>query len=198
VNLISLASAPAVHDSVPFWPSLWPALTATVAGVAFGVPVGLWLNRLALRQARIKQEADRQQTLSRAAHTLRESITWNGEKATSLAESIERGDVPFETPLETQRWEAVRDEFVRSAHDPELQGRVAFFFDQVRRAAQMADRRFDFMIGPASATTFASEVDVALRGQLLQDLPGIAHEAGALDQLLKDLGRQSVRSARQQ
>ena len=83
----------------------------------------------------------------------------------------------------------MKSEFVRTAHDPELQGRVAFFFDQVRRAAQTAERRFEFTMGVSSAMSNALQVDAALREQLLQDLPAIAHEASELDALLKRLER---------
>jgi hypothetical protein len=135
--------------------------------------LALWVNRrLAVGAAR-NQEAARKDALGRAVLAIRESVTFNGAKAESLRKYIEDGNIPFEVPLEVSRWEAVRDEFVRTAHDAELQGRVAYFFDQVERAARMADRHFEFAVGMSAATTHAQEVAKALRGQLLQDLPTI-------------------------
>ncbi len=174
-----------LSNSVPFWSTLWPALVATIGGVVVGLPIALWVNRLALRQARRREEADRKKALARAASALRESITWNGEKATSLAADIQGGKISIQTPLEAERWEAVKSEFVRTAQDPKLQGQVAYFFDQVRRAAQTADRRFEFTLGVSSATANAAQVDAALKAQLLKDLVAIAHEAAVLDGVLK-------------
>jgi hypothetical protein len=68
----------------------------------------------------------------------------------------------------------------RKARDAELQGRVAFFFDRVGRAARMGERPLEFVIGPSASTEWADQVNVALRGQLLEDLPAIAWEPGSV------------------
>jgi hypothetical protein len=112
---------------------------------------------------------------------------WNGENAASLAEDLRRGTVPVRTRLEVERWEAVRAEFIESAQDPELQARVAFFFDQVRRAAQLAEIRFEFGFGVSSEMSYAPDVEAALHGQLTDELPAIAWEAQELDALLQRL-----------
>lgn len=112
---------------------------------------------------------------------------WNGENAARLAQELGRGTVPVRTRLEVERWEAVRAEFLRTAQDPELQGRVAFFFDQVRRAAQLAEIRFEFGFGVSSEMSYAPDVEAALHGQLTEDLPAIAKEAPELDALLQRL-----------
>jgi hypothetical protein len=121
------------------------------------------------------------------ARVLRESVMWNGENAARLAQELGRGTVPVRTRLEVERWEAVRAEFLRTARDPELQGRVAFFFDQVRRAAQLAEIRFEFGFGVSSEMSYAPDVEAALHGQLTEDLPAIAKEAPELDALLQRL-----------
>ena len=172
---------------VPFWPTLWPNLIATIVGVAIGVPIALFLNRKAETASGRRAEDARKAAFGRVAESLRSSITWNGEKAEMLAENISRGGVPIMVPLETERWDAMKVEFARVAHESELQWRVAYFFGMVARTRALAAQWFEFKFGPSSATELAPEVDRALRGQLLEDLPGIAHEAHELDGLLKEL-----------
>ncbi len=173
----------------PFWGTFWPDLVATLVGVGLGLPIGLYINSRLIKSTRGAEERARKDALARAAAALRWSITWNGEKAELLVRDIRQGDVPIMTPLETERWEATKAEFVRVAHDPELQARVAYFFDQVRRAGVTADRWFEFKFGMSSSTVTAAEVDRALHGQLLEDLPGIAQEARELDRILSELSR---------
>ena len=136
---------------------------------------------------KVAQDVDRRESVARTARVLRESVVWNGENAASLAEDLRRGTVPVRTRLEVERWEAVREEFLESAQDPELQGRVAFFFDQVRRAAQLAEIRFEFGFGVSSEMSWAPDVEAALHRQLADELPAIAQEAPELNALLGQL-----------
>lgn len=174
-------------SNVPFWSTLWPTLVATTAGVAIGLLAALGLYRLVAKQTQRREELKRRRALARTARALRETVIWNGENAASLAEELRRGKVPVQTRLEVERWEALRKEFLETAQDPELQGRVAFFFDQVRRAAQLAQVRFEFGFGVSSEMSYAPDVEAALHGQLTDDLPAIAQEAPELDALLQRL-----------
>ena len=172
-----------VADS-SFWSALWPALAATIVGVALGLPIALWINRIALGQSSRNEEAERKVALARVCVALRESVTWNADKANGMALELNAGSLGVDSPLETERWEAIKPEFVRVTQDPELQSRVAFFFDQVRRASVLADRLFDVRIRVSSTDAHAAQAEQVLASTLEELLTGVSFAAHDLERSL--------------
>jgi len=139
------------------------------------------------RRDRTQDAASRAETLRLTAASLLESVQYNGERASVLTYMINKHVAFWDTPLETARWEALRDSFVRSSDDARLIDEVALFFSDVKLNADRVDRLFTFAFGQWSKHPHAKAVADGIGGHLLQSLPELEQAATALSARLTPL-----------
>jgi hypothetical protein len=170
-----------------FWVLLWPALVATFVGVVAALPAGLWIGRTGFRQVQRAEERRRARDLSKAVEALLPSIQWNVERARLLATFVEDRVAFWDTPLEVERWEAVRAMFILNARDVRLQNNAAVFFNIVRWNAERVRLLFEFTMGASAEVPKAQGIGAAMREALLDSLRELQQKGEGLEQELRPL-----------
>lgn len=167
-----------------FWSEFWPALLATFGGVVLGVPTALFLETKRTARSRHDHEIRRLETLAQAAEVLRSCVHDNYDHAERLLWALDKKVIMPDIELEVARWDAVRDDFMGTSRDPELQSRLGYFFFQVQRNAERFSKLFDFTLGPAATSAKAPDVARHLNELLEMSLPELIESGHDLHQRL--------------
>ena len=128
----------------PFWSSYWSNLTSTIAGVALGLPIALYLDRKAGEQQR---DFERRAELRRRAailEMLRRNIKAIGLSAADIRNMFRQNAIP-RTSVSTDAWSALSSDVLTIlAHygDSAIETAVHLdtFFQLVKRTQVEADR----------------------------------------------------------
>lgn len=165
-----------------FWVGFWPNLAATLAGVIFGVPIALWLNRWSEQASSRSRHADEAERLRVGLLVVRAALEHNRTRLISLVQSLENNRVSFDTTLDIAAWDASRDEIFPFLRSPRLHHRVAFHFGRLASLQRLFCLYFDLTAGAGAAMT-GGGVDVDVRNQQLRTSL-IATTKDALDQTI--------------
>ena len=130
-----LAAAPS--SATPFWDAFWPNLASTLAGAAIGVPLGLLINRHAVRFTERSARQTELKLLKRTLVALDIALGCNHDILCVLADKKQRNAQGLVKPLDTGTWDAVRSLLPTSFRDPELLRRLAYHWVQLDQVTTM-------------------------------------------------------------
>jgi hypothetical protein len=132
-TLLSVAASAAT----PFWDAFWPNLASTLVGAALGVPVGLLINRQAVRFTERRSLLAENKLLQRTLSSLYAALECNDEVLSLLVDKKKREAQGLVKPLDTGTWDAVRTLLPSSFRDPELLRRLAYHWVQLGQVTAM-------------------------------------------------------------
>jgi hypothetical protein len=129
--------ATAASSATPFWDAFWPNLASTLVGAAIGVPVGLFINRQAVRFTERRALLAENKLLQRTLTALDAALQCNYEVFSLLVDKKKREAQRLVKPLDTGTWDAVRSLIPASFRDPELLRRLAYHWVQLGQVTAM-------------------------------------------------------------
>jgi len=150
-----------------FWLGFFPNLASTLIGVIVGLPIALWLNKLAGGAAERRRLSDRRATLRKGLCGLLAALAHNRQRLEVLIETLKQNKAPFETALDTAAWEASREEIVPYLESPDLQRRIAFHFGRLQTVTRLCSLYLDLAAGVASVIGGVENTRNALRNHLV-------------------------------
>jgi hypothetical protein len=150
-----------------FWSGFWPNLASTLVGVIVGVPIALWLNKLAGGAAERRQSAEQRARLRKGLQGLLAAFCHNRQRLQVLIETLTHDKAPFDPALDTAAWEASREEIVPCLQSPDLQRRIAFHFSRLSSVSRLCSVYLDLAAGVASAIGGVENTRSALRNHLV-------------------------------
>lgn len=114
----------------PFWQALLPNLTATLVGVAFGVPFGLWANRLLVAEAYAKRRQIDAAELAALVETIVSALAHSGKELRQF-QSLGPGNRTGPRLLDSGTWDALKGRLPKEFGSPDLVRRLAFYWLQL-------------------------------------------------------------------
>ncbi len=82
-------------------------------------------------------------------------------------------------------WSVVRGELVQHLHDPELQSRLASYFEDLDRLVRLHGMMLDMVVGVASAISGAEETRFRLRATIVKRRAALLPETEALRETVR-------------
>lgn len=123
--------------ATPFWDALWPNLVSTFIGSAIGIPVGLFINRRAIRLAERKSLEAEINLLKSSVKALDYALQCNNEILGQLVNKNRREAQKLVKPLDTGTWDVVRPLLPPSFHEPGLLRRLAYHWVELGQVTAM-------------------------------------------------------------
>ena len=114
-----------------FLSAFWPNLAATLVGVALGLPIAMWVNRLALKGTERTTQKVQSQRVHHALQVLVSAMEANGGLLREYAQVLSVGQLKWQLGLDVSAWDAIKADFVAELTDPSLRREVAFHFSQL-------------------------------------------------------------------
>jgi hypothetical protein len=149
-----------------FWTAFLPGVTATLVGVALGLPIALWINHAA--HARVKKQHQKREC-SAVAHALQVLATAVGQNHLRLvgyAKVLTGNETLFDTGLDASAWDAVQRDLTAELRDPALRQRLAYYFSRLGTVVKLNDLYVKYMVGLESVHSRASVTRQALKPNL--------------------------------
>lgn len=141
-----------------FWSNFWPGFAATVLGAAFGVPVGLWLNRRAERSVAATRASEERTLTSEALEQLEPIIRRHGTWFPILGAWGNLNEY-FEGPL-VESWMVLRSQIVAShLMDRHLFADLAAHFERCVRLDELVRLRSSLSLAGPPAQQSRVQVD---------------------------------------
>lgn len=156
-----------------FWPGLWSNGIATLIGVAVGVPIALRIDRNRRASGSRADQAADAERLRRVIEALRSAIDGNSAVLDGLADSVRRKKVPLDVSFNVAVWEAVRPDVVRLIDDPDLQVRLATYFEDLGEMTRIQLHLIDTTVGVAASISGSDEVRELLFGIIDEGAKGL-------------------------
>ncbi|NCY22279.1 hypothetical protein EBX31_10040 [bacterium] len=172
--------------SESFLPSFLPNFASTVIGVIFGVPIALWLNRKAQNSFNLDRQKEQKDQLFHGLQSISEALEINRKKLDELVLLLEANNAVFELMLDYAAWDAAREQIVSVLRNAELQRKIAYHFEQLKKMSRTCERYLDMAIGIQSAMSGIEEKRNKLKVFLINRSKGLSLEARALGELIKD------------
>jgi hypothetical protein len=163
-----------------FWDALWPDLTATIAGVIVGLPVALWVNRIALRATIRREESSSDARLRSGLESVVAALSHNKNELQALAGRFGQGRLPLEASLDISAWDESRDLIASALKIPDLQRRLAWHFSRLKSVHHLNALYIELMIGTekAAAVPIAGKDD--LRSHLTRQIRDLLSDIESL------------------
>src|SRR5947208_9315445 len=114
-----------------FFSAFWPNAAATLVGVILGLPVALWVNRLAVKGAARAARENQIQRVDHALQVLVSAMEANRNLLQEYAEILAASRLRWRLAVDTSAWDAIKEDFVAELTDPALRRRIAFHFSQL-------------------------------------------------------------------
>ena len=130
-----------------FWSDVLAGLISTIAGVALGIPVGIWLNSKAQASAEGMADAERK---AKAAHVLsiaRETVQQNVNTLREEKRIVESERLAVSVTLQTATWDAISDDVFLLLPSPEQRKALAEHFSQVAQWRTLNELYFSYNYG---------------------------------------------------
>ena len=149
-----------------FLAAFWPNAAATVAGIVLGLPVALWINRLALKNTERSTLSNQAQRLNHALQVLIAAMESNqsvlGEYATVLSES----KVSWRLNLDVSAWDAIKTDIVAELTDPDLRRQLAFHFMKLNALRNLNTEYLGFAFGTNASMSGSEKVRESIKGNM--------------------------------
>ena len=127
--------------------AFWPNLAATLVGVVVGLPIALWVNRLALRGAERTAHKSQAQRVDHALQVLISAMQANGALLREYGDVLAAAKVRWRLGLDVSGWDAIKADFIAELTEPSLRREVAFHFSQLATLTVLNQEYLQFIFG---------------------------------------------------
>jgi hypothetical protein len=165
-----------------FWLAFWPNLLANIAGIAFGVPLALWIDRKAAEAGARSRRAAAITELGAALLSLEHAISDNRPKLDRLAALVGQRRIltATDTGLDYTAWSAVQPLLAREVGSPDLRRRLAFHFSRVQAIVKMVDLISHSLVSIPGPTPPVSEARLDAMGAIADAVTALQSESPKL------------------
>jgi hypothetical protein len=143
-----------------------PNLAATLVGVGLGLPIALWLNRLALRGAEKTSKRADAQRVDHALDVLISAMQINASLLRDYEKVLTASKVRWRLGLDVVAWDAIKADFVADLTGSSLRREVAFHFYQLAMLTTLNQEYLQFSFGTNASMSGADATRVSLRSHL--------------------------------
>src|SRR5205823_5412347 len=138
-------------------------LVANFFGVTLGVPVGLFLNRMAQRAAASSAEAERRARATGLLAVAREAIVHNVELLREQSQVVAGDHIGIGGVFHTATWDAISAEVMVDVRQAELRRALAEHFGQVAQWANLNEMYLSYCVGTLCSYSSAREMKPFLK-----------------------------------
>ena len=169
-----------------FWTDVASGLISTVVGVGLGVPVGLWLNRRALRASEQSADVDRRARVAELLGVASDAVEHNAQMLRGHLQHLSNNRIAISPAFHTATWEAISADVIRDVRQPALRHALSFHFAAVSQWKELNDRYVDYAVGMLATTSMADRMKETLKSILVTRATESVEQA---DALLADIRR---------
>jgi hypothetical protein len=154
-----------------FLTAFWPNLAATVLGIAIGVPIALWLNRIAVGAARREELSAEKTQLLNACDVIEGILNFNNGVIIQYITELNSDQARWLLDLNTTTWGAVSADFSSNLTPPALRSRMSHQFGRVATLVWMNEQYLGFVF---SINASMSNAAIA-KANLLTNMIGLCN-----------------------
>lgn len=170
-----------------FFFAFWPNLAATLVGVVLGVPIALWVNRIADGAAKNAELSDKKKQLLNACNVIESVLKFNYARVVQYPEILRSRQIAWNLGLNTTTWHAVSVDFSSELTPPELRSRMSHQFGNVATLLWLNEQFLSFSFGVNASMSNASTVKDSLSLRLVELCDLLTAETDALLKMTTDL-----------
>jgi len=162
-----------------FLTSFWPNAAATLAGIVFGLPVALWINRLALKNSERSTLSNQAQRLEHALQVLNAAMESNHSLLSNYAAVLSESKVSWHLNLDVSAWDAIKTDVVAELTEPELRRQLAFHFMKLDALRNLNTEYLGFAFGTNASMEGSEEVRECIKenmGSMCEELQAQSSE----------------------
>lgn len=130
-----------------FFLAFWPNAAATLVGIIFGLPIALWVNRLALRGVERVALKSQSQRLDHALQVLISAMETNKGILQEYTQILSESKIRWRLGLDVSAWDAIKTDFIGELTDPALRRNLAFHFAQLLFLTNLNQEYLGFAFG---------------------------------------------------
>lgn len=149
-----------------FFAAFWPNAAATVAGIVFGLPVALWINRFASKQAERSTLSNQAQRLDHALQVLISAMESNHGLLSEYATVLSESKVSWRLNLDISAWDAIKADIVAELTDPNLRRQLAFHFKKLDALRNLNNEYLGFAFGTNASMSNSDMVKKSIKGNM--------------------------------
>lgn len=145
-------SPPTSTDVTEFLDQVWAEFVATLAGVGFGIPAGLYIEAAVERRTERAADERRRRRRQKVASILLGSLQHNLEMLRHVEDAISRDRGMLEVGFDTARWSVIQQEAHELFPDVELAAELAHVYSQFAGVRNLLMLYRDYTVGVLSAS----------------------------------------------
>jgi len=175
-----------------FLTAFWPNAAATIVGVVLGLPIALWINRLALKNAEQSNLALKVQRLDHALTVLVAAMESNLLLLESYASILADSKVTWHLNLDVSAWEAIKDDFAAELTDPDLRRQLAFHFRELNSLLSLNAEYLGFSFGTNASMSGSEQVKASIKANMQSMCEELQRQATQIIDLSKSAQQSSA------
>jgi hypothetical protein len=146
-----------------FVTAFWPNAAATIVGVVLGLPVALWINRLALKNTERGAHRAQVQRLDHALQVLISAMESNQSLLAEYANVLSESKVSWRLNLDVSAWDAIKADIVAELTDPDLRRQLAFHFMKLNALRDLNQEYLGFAFGTNASMSGSEKVRESIK-----------------------------------
>lgn len=164
-----------------FWDQFLPNVLATLIGAAIGVPIGLWINRVAASHSEQRRREADAKRVSDALASIITVLRANRSRLLELKDGYAEERVRLDTSLDTSAWDTLGPDLALGLPDPDLRRRLAYHFLRLKEFVRTNERLLDLSgLGVQSAMGDSEKIGKFLGIELKSTADALATDADVL------------------
>ena len=179
-----------------FLDAFWPNVAATLVGVVLGLPVALWVNRLATSRSTADARAAQELRVDHALQVLTSAFESNTTLLRDYSDVLAASKVRWNIGLDLSAWSAIREDLAAELTDPAFRRKVAFHFSQLSLLRRLNDEYLGFAFGTNASMSSAEQTKTSIRSNMQSLCDQLHAEAVELSLACKEARRGLVPGAR--
>ena len=146
-----------------FLTAFWPHAAATLVGIVLGLPVALWINRLALKNTERSTLRVQVQRLDHALQVLISAMESNQSLLGEYANVLSESKVSWRLNLDVSAWDVIKADIVAELTDPDLRRQLAFHFMKLNSLRALNQEYLGFAFGTNASMSSAEKVRESIK-----------------------------------
>lgn len=163
-----------------FLSAFWPNAAATLVGIVFGLPIAMWVNRLALKSIERAALKSQSQRLDHALQVLISAMETNKGILREYTQVLSESKVRWRLSLDISAWDAIKTDFISELTDPSLRRNLAFHFAQLLFLTNLNQEYLGFAFGTNASMSGSAKTKESICTNLKTMCEELDQHAGEL------------------